>query len=74
MIQNSPEQATALLTQNPQLSFGVFQALITMNLVDAVSMQKILQAHPLGYQGPSNQQPMAPQPNAPLLGKLNSMT
>ena len=39
MIQNSPEQASLLLNQNPQLAFGVFQALISMNLVDAYSMQ-----------------------------------
>lgn len=64
MVQNSPEQAATLLSQNPQLSFGVFQALITMNLVDAVSMQKILQAHPQGYQGPLAQQPMAPPQQA----------
>ena len=68
MIQNSPEQASALLSQNPQLTFGVFQALITMNLVDAVSMQKILQSHPLGHQ-----QQQVPQPNAPHMGKISAL-
>jgi hypothetical protein len=41
MIQQTPEQATALFNQNPQLAFGIFQALITMNLVDGPTMQVI---------------------------------
>ena len=39
MVQSQPDQATALLNENPQLAFGLFQALISMNLVDGYSMQ-----------------------------------
>lgn len=44
MTQTNPEQVTTILSQNPQLSFAIFQALIKMNLVDHFSMQRILQS------------------------------
>jgi cleavage stimulation factor subunit 2 len=44
MTQSNPEQAAMLLQQNPQIAFAVLQALVQMNLVDAYSMQRILQA------------------------------
>ncbi|KAJ3319489.1 hypothetical protein HDV06_006299 [Boothiomyces sp. JEL0866] len=60
MIQKDPNQATALLASDPPLAFAVFQALLTMNLVDQQSRQKILQTKfptTSTYQSPV--QPMA---------------
>jgi cleavage stimulation factor subunit 2 len=49
MTQTNPEQVTTILSQNPQLSFAIFQALIQMNLVDKFSMQRILQSQSIIY-------------------------
>ena len=44
MIQTNPEQCRALLQQQPQLSYTLFQTLLKMNVVDQFAMQRILQA------------------------------
>jgi hypothetical protein len=44
MTQTNPEQVSTLLAQNPQLSFAIFEALISMKLVDQFAMQRILAA------------------------------
>ncbi|KAJ3275935.1 hypothetical protein HDV01_006802 [Terramyces sp. JEL0728] len=65
MIQKDPNQATAMLAADPPLAYAVFQALVTMNLVDQQSMTKILQTKfpaTSGFQPPVQpaMQPMAP--------------
>ncbi|KAL1925471.1 uncharacterized protein VTP21DRAFT_354 [Calcarisporiella thermophila] len=60
LVQSAPDQARNLLTQNPQLSYAIFQAMLMMNLVDASVLQRVLvstqqppvaAAVPPGYQG-----------------------
>ncbi|KAI8900037.1 hypothetical protein BC833DRAFT_583420 [Globomyces pollinis-pini] len=43
MTQSNAEQTRALLMQQPQLSFAIFQALLSMNLIDPYTAQRILQ-------------------------------
>jgi cleavage stimulation factor subunit 2 len=50
MTQSNPEQAASLLSQNPQIAYAVLQALVQMNLVDAFSMQRILQSQTIPIQ------------------------
>ncbi|KAJ3312993.1 hypothetical protein HDV04_002475 [Boothiomyces sp. JEL0838] len=84
MIQKDPNQATALLASDPPLAFAVFQALLTMNLVDQQSKQKILQSKfhtNNSYQPPIQQMPppvMQPpmvsmQPVGMPYGQVNPM-
>jgi cleavage stimulation factor subunit 2 len=55
-----PQKATALLSQAPQLSYAIFQALILLGLVDPNILTSLLQ------QPPPAQQPQAPpQPQQP---------
>ncbi|KAI8820986.1 hinge domain of cleavage stimulation factor subunit 2-domain-containing protein [Fimicolochytrium jonesii] len=42
-VQSNPDQVQALLMENPQLSYALFQALLVMNVVDPAIMQRILQ-------------------------------
>lgn len=65
MVEGNPTQAQELLTQNPQLAYGVLEALIVMNLVDAYTLQRILQSHPQGYT--PGQATLAPTAAAPQL-------
>ncbi|TPX62296.1 hypothetical protein PhCBS80983_g00534 [Powellomyces hirtus] len=43
-IQSSPDQVRTLLTEQPQLSYALFQALLVMNVVEPAIMQRILQS------------------------------
>ncbi|ORX43157.1 hypothetical protein BCR36DRAFT_586827 [Piromyces finnis] len=45
LIETNPVAARNLLTMNPQLSYAVFQALLTLNIVDPNVIQRILQVH-----------------------------
>jgi cleavage stimulation factor subunit 2 len=44
LVQTNPEQARALLSANPQLSFALFQAMLVSNLVDHQTLQRVLQS------------------------------
>ncbi|ORY02712.1 hypothetical protein K493DRAFT_79620 [Basidiobolus meristosporus CBS 931.73] len=44
--QQSPEQARSVLTKNPQLAYGIFQAMVAMNLVDHHVLQRLLNQLP----------------------------
>lgn len=44
MATSNPEQVHTLLNQNPQIAYGVLQALLQMNIVDQFSMQRIISA------------------------------
>ncbi|KAL2916534.1 hypothetical protein HK105_203967 [Polyrhizophydium stewartii] len=39
MLQTTPENGRTLLSQNPQLAYGIFQALLAMNALDQFTMQ-----------------------------------
>ncbi|KAF8977323.1 hypothetical protein BGZ46_007477 [Entomortierella lignicola] len=51
-----PDRAKAVLNENPQLSYALFQALLMMNLVEPSSLQRMFPAMP---------GPKAPAPNVP---------
>ncbi|KAF9431583.1 hypothetical protein BGZ76_000104 [Entomortierella beljakovae] len=51
---SEPEKAKAVLNDNPQLSYALFQALLMMNLVEPSSLQRMF---------PSMPGPKAPTPN-----------
>ncbi|KAI9199747.1 uncharacterized protein BJ171DRAFT_517658 [Polychytrium aggregatum] len=61
LAQNNPDQCRTLLSQNPQLAFGIFQGLVLMNLIDPATIQSIYsgQSPAMGGPGP------APVPMAP---------
>ena len=76
MIHNNAEQCRSLLIQNPQLSYAIFQALLTMNVVDSFSMQRILslsgQPAPTAGQPPPQLESMLAEQQKQLLqqGKM----
>ncbi|KND02817.1 uncharacterized protein SPPG_01899 [Spizellomyces punctatus DAOM BR117] len=49
-VQSNPDQVRALLTENPQLSYSLFQALLVMNVVEPAIMQRILQSQAIAPQ------------------------
>ncbi|KAG0023919.1 Pre-mRNA-processing factor 19 [Entomortierella chlamydospora] len=53
---SEPDRAKAVLKENPQLSYALFQALLMMNLVEPSSLQRMFPAMP---------GPKAPAPNVP---------
>ncbi|KAF9107883.1 Pre-mRNA-processing factor 19 [Mortierella sp. AM989] len=53
---SEPDRAKAVLNDNPQLSYALFQALLMMNLVEPSSLQRMFPAMP---------GPKAPAPNVP---------
>ncbi|KAJ3036657.1 hypothetical protein HDV00_002481 [Rhizophlyctis rosea] len=61
-IQTNPDTVRTLLTDNPQLTYAVFQALLVMNLVEPAAMQRILQS-----QGVSAAQQPGLQANPPRM-------
>ncbi|KAK9711853.1 hypothetical protein K7432_007526 [Basidiobolus ranarum] len=44
--QQSPEQARSVMSRNPQLAYGLFQAMLTMNLVDPNVLQRLVNQPP----------------------------
>ncbi|KAK9680576.1 hypothetical protein K7432_015887 [Basidiobolus ranarum] len=61
IAQQSPEQARSVLTTNPQLAYGIFQAMLTMNLVDHKILQRLLNRSPNQTQAINT--PVAPASN-----------
>ncbi|KAI9751913.1 MAG: hypothetical protein M1815_000866 [Lichina confinis] len=61
LVMADPNKATELLTQAPQLSYAIFQALLLMGLVDAHSLQSVVEQ--TATQQPNPQGP--PMPAAP---------
>ncbi|KAJ3023799.1 hypothetical protein HKX48_000933 [Thoreauomyces humboldtii] len=45
-VQSDPVQVHAVLSEQPQLSYALFQALLVMNVVEPAVMQRILQNQP----------------------------
>ncbi|ORX86337.1 hypothetical protein BCR32DRAFT_324999 [Anaeromyces robustus] len=45
LVETNPVAARNLLMLNPQLSYAIFQALLTLNIVDPNVIQRILQVH-----------------------------
>ncbi|KAG0329672.1 Pre-mRNA-processing factor 19 [Dissophora globulifera] len=71
---NEPERAKAVLNENPQLSYALFQALLLMNLVEPNSLQRMFPAmsgsptpNPAAVQQPP-QQHLPPPPPPPHTG------
>ncbi|KAI8612808.1 hypothetical protein BC830DRAFT_1135063 [Chytriomyces sp. MP71] len=68
MAQTAPDQARTLLTANPQLAYAIFQALLTMNVIDANLLQRVVQPQQpqstgvMGTGVSSSFQPVAPPP------------
>ncbi|KAG0049362.1 hypothetical protein BGZ83_005847 [Gryganskiella cystojenkinii] len=72
---NEPDRAKAVLNENPQLSYALFQALLMMNLVEPSSLQRMFPAG--GPKGtptphmstpPQQHMPTGPQPLPPHMG------
>ncbi|KAF9192296.1 hypothetical protein BGZ50_008658 [Haplosporangium sp. Z 11] len=61
---NEPERAKAVLNENPQLSYALFQALLMMNLVEPSSLQRMFPAMP-GPNAPAPSVPAPPQQHMP---------
>ncbi|WFD42465.1 hypothetical protein MPSI1_001110 [Malassezia psittaci] len=59
LTNTSPEQARAVLQSNPQLAYAVFHAMLMMNVVDPVVVQRVL-----GESGAMHAPPAAPAPAA----------
>lgn len=59
---HAPEQARQLLSANPQLTYAVFHAMLMMNVVDPVVLQRVL-----GDAAPTPQAPSAPAPPTPVV-------
>ncbi|KAI9105937.1 hypothetical protein DFS34DRAFT_36885 [Phlyctochytrium arcticum] len=62
-IDSNPDQVRNLLSENPQLSYALFQSLLVMNVVEPAIMQRILQTQggpPASARAPSN--PVFPSP------------
>ncbi|KAG0057464.1 hypothetical protein BGZ83_010032 [Gryganskiella cystojenkinii] len=62
---NEPDRATGLLAANPQLSYALFQAMLMMNMVDPMSLQRMFPpaagaAPTSGIAPPPPQMPLAP--------------
>ncbi|GAA99146.1 uncharacterized protein L969DRAFT_88240 [Mixia osmundae IAM 14324] len=69
LVTTSPDQAKALLAGNPQLTYALFQAMLMMNIVDPIVLQRMLapaagQAPPQSVQ----QQPQLP-PQQPMFSQ-----
>ncbi|KAF9356797.1 hypothetical protein BGX26_004711 [Mortierella sp. AD094] len=60
---SEPDRAKAVLNDNPQLSYALFQALLMMNLVEPSSLQRMFPAMP-GPKAPASNVP-APQQHLP---------
>ncbi|RMZ83179.1 hypothetical protein DV738_g1366, partial [Chaetothyriales sp. CBS 135597] len=65
MALSEPAKATELLTQAPQLSYAIFQALILMNLVDPSVLAQVVQQASQQTQAPPPQQQHYPAYAAP---------
>ncbi|KAJ3057311.1 hypothetical protein HK097_009264 [Rhizophlyctis rosea] len=63
-VQTNPDVVRSLLTDNPQLTYAVFQALLVMNLVEPAAMQRILQSQAMNAQQSSMQ---ARPPQVPVI-------
>ncbi|KAG0213119.1 hypothetical protein BGX28_004945 [Mortierella sp. GBA30] len=61
---NEPERARAVLNENPQLSYALFQALLMMNLVEPSSLQRMFPAMP-GAKASAPSVPTPPQQQLP---------
>ncbi|CAG8614735.1 2639_t:CDS:2 [Paraglomus brasilianum] len=73
LIQNNIDQARALLTQNPQLSYALFQSMLLLNVVEPAVLQRGLQSNiqaaPQPNQQP-NQQPPSHPPPPPIVSNV----
>ncbi|KAF9568622.1 hypothetical protein EC968_002885 [Mortierella alpina] len=61
---NEPERAKAVLNDNPQLSYALFQVLLMMNLVEPSSLQRMFPSMP-GAKATTPNMPTPPQQHLP---------
>ncbi|KJE02217.1 cleavage stimulation factor subunit 2 [Cryptococcus gattii NT-10] len=65
LIQTNPDQARQLLSQQPQLAYALFQAMLLLNLLDPSvlsSIQPLAAPAPASAAAPSGAAPVAPGP------------
>jgi len=70
LVETNPVAARNLLMMNPQLSYAIFQALLTLNIVDPNVIQRILQVH-MNESNAQNQQMPQQMPQQNPMSNMN---